>query len=127
MRDAMTEWAWGQVWSRPALSIERRILMNLGLLIALNRPNELRMAIRIALRHGLSAVEIGEAILHTAVYCGVPAAAGALCIASEVFAENLAPPSARPGPAHDSTTDDARSIESRPTKLRRSAPPMHKK
>lgn len=78
--------AWGLVWSRPGLSRRIRSFMNLGMLIALGQPEELRLHIRAALRNGVTRMEISEAVLHSAVYCGVPRATAGRRIMLEVFA-----------------------------------------
>ncbi len=78
--------AWGLVWSRPGLSRRMRSVMNLGMLIALAQPEELRLHLRAAQRNGVTRTEIAEAILHSAVYCGVPRATAARRIMLEVFA-----------------------------------------
>ncbi len=78
--------AWGLVWSRPGLSRRMRSVMNLGMLIALGQPEELRLHIRAALRNGVTRMEISEAVLHSAVYCGVPRATAGRRIMLEVFA-----------------------------------------
>lgn len=79
--------AWGLIWSRPGLSRKARSLVNLGMLTALGQPQELRLHIRVALRNGLTRKEIAEALLHTAVYCGIPRAADARRAMVEVFAQ----------------------------------------
>lgn len=82
-----TKAAWGLVWSRPGLSRRIRSFMNLGMLIALGQPEELRIHIRGALRNGATRMEVAEAILHSAVYCGIPRATAARRIMLAVFAE----------------------------------------
>ena len=82
-----TKAAWGLVWSRPGLSRRIRSFMNLGMLIALGQPDELRIHIRGALRNGATRMEVAEAILHSAVYCGIPRATAARRIMLAVFAE----------------------------------------
>lgn len=79
--------AWGLVWSRPGLSRRSRSLMNLGMLIALGQPVELRLHIHAALHNGLTRDEIAEAVLHSAVYCGVPRATAARRVMLDVFSE----------------------------------------
>jgi 4-carboxymuconolactone decarboxylase len=79
--------AWGLVWSRPGLSRKSRSLLNLGMLTALGQPQELRLHIRGALRNGLTRSEIAEALLQTAVYCGIPRCTQARRVMLEVFAE----------------------------------------
>ncbi|KAL2858397.1 AhpD-like protein [Aspergillus pseudodeflectus] len=73
MQEMITEWAWGNVWNRPGLDRKQRSLLNIGLLIALDRQNELAMHVRGAVRNGLSEIEIREAVMHSTVYCGAPA------------------------------------------------------
>ena len=87
MQQLVTEYAWGEIWSRPGLARRDRSLLNLGMITALNRPHELRLHVRGALANGLSKDEIKEVLLQTAVYCGAPAALDAFRVAREVFAE----------------------------------------
>ena len=82
----LTEYAWGEVWSRPGLSRRDRSLLTLSSLITGGHENEIGMHIRAALTNGLSRDEIGEAIMHTALYAGLPAANSAFAIAREIFA-----------------------------------------
>ena len=82
-----TKAAWGLVWSRPGLSRRSRSLLNLGMLTALGQHHELRLHIGVALRNGLTRHEIAEAVLHCAVYCGIPRAADARRAMLEVFAQ----------------------------------------
>ncbi|KAH8425852.1 uncharacterized protein LDX57_003596 [Aspergillus melleus] len=87
MQEMVTEWAWGNIWNRPGLDRKQRSLMNIGLLMALNRTPELAMHIRGAINNGLSEVEIREAILHSTVYCGAPAGMEATRTAERVLQE----------------------------------------
>ncbi|MDN3564506.1 carboxymuconolactone decarboxylase family protein [Paeniroseomonas aquatica] len=80
-------YCWGEVWGRPGLDRRTRSLVNLGMLIALGRPNELRIHLRGALTNGATRAEIQEVLLQSCVYCGVPAAGEAFGIAREVLAE----------------------------------------
>ena len=86
-QDLITRYAWGEVWARPGLDRRTRSAMTLALLTALHCENELAMHVRAALRNGLTAEEIGEVLLHTAVYAGVPAANAAFAIAQRTLAE----------------------------------------
>jgi len=86
-QDLITRYAWGEIWSRPGLPRHTRGLITLALMVALNRPEELRMYLRAALNVGLKREEIQEVLLQTAIYCGVPAANSAFRLADEVFAE----------------------------------------
>jgi len=87
MQMLSTEYCWGAIWTRPGLSLRDRSLLNLGIISALNRPHELRLHIRGALRNGLSREEIQEVLLQVAVYCGIPAGMASFQLAREVFAE----------------------------------------
>src|SRR6266516_2915651 len=73
-QEFITQSAWGAVWSRPGLDRRTRSCITLAILTALRAENEIPMHVRAALRHGLTAEEIAEVLLHTAVYAGVPAA-----------------------------------------------------
>ena len=83
-QDLITRYAWGEIWARPGLDRRTRSCMTLALLVALGRFDELPMHIRAARRNGLTVDEIKEVLLHTAVYCGVPAANRAFAIFQEV-------------------------------------------
>ncbi len=87
LQELVTEYCWGAVWNRPGLELKTRSLLNIGMLTALNRPHELKIHIAGALTNGCSREEIIEALLQTAIYCGVPAALESTRIAREVFRE----------------------------------------
>ena len=86
-QDLITRYAWGEIWTRPGLDRRTRSAITLMALVALNREHELAMHIRAARRNGLTREEIGEVLLQSAIYCGVPAANGAFTIFREVMAE----------------------------------------
>ena len=86
-QDLITRYAWGEIWSRPGLDRRTRSCITLTALVALGREEELAMHVRAALRIGLTPDEIKEVLLHTAIYCGVPAANGAFAVAQKVLAE----------------------------------------
>jgi 4-carboxymuconolactone decarboxylase len=86
-QDLITRYAWGEIWARPGLDRRTRSCMTLVALVALGRFEELAMHVRAARRNGLSDDEIKEVLLHTAVYCGVPAANSAFAVAQEVLEE----------------------------------------
>ena len=69
----LTEWAWGEVWSRPGLDRKTRSMLNLAMLTALGRPEELGIYVKGALSTGVTVDEIQEVLLHATVYCGTPA------------------------------------------------------
>jgi 4-carboxymuconolactone decarboxylase len=87
LQEYLTRYAWGDIWSRPDLDKRSRSILNLGMLVALNRADELKLHLRGALRNGLTREEIRECLLQTVVYCGAPAALDAFRTAREVFAE----------------------------------------
>ncbi len=81
----VTEHVWGAVWTRPGLDRRSRSLLNLGMLTALRAHEELAGHVRGALANGLTREEIVEAIIHTAGYCGAPAALSAMRIVQQTF------------------------------------------
>lgn len=83
--DFVTEYAWGAVWGREALPKKTRSLVNLALLTALNRPQELQVHVKAALRNGVTPEEIREVLWHAAIYAGVPAAMDSFRVAREVL------------------------------------------
>ncbi len=87
LQELVTEYCWGAVWGREELPRKVRSMLNLAMLSALNRPHELEMHIRGALRNGVTREEIREVLLQVAIYCGVPAAVDSFRIARKVFAE----------------------------------------
>jgi 4-carboxymuconolactone decarboxylase len=90
MQELVTEYCWGAVWTRPGLVPRDRSLVNLGMLVALNRPDELKVHIRGALNNGVEPDELQEALLQAGVYCGMPAALDAFRIAAAVLEEHEA-------------------------------------
>jgi 4-carboxymuconolactone decarboxylase len=86
-QDLITRYAWGEIWARPGLDRKTRSCMTLIALVALGRDDELAMHVRAALRNGLTPDEIKEVLLHSAIYCGVPAANSAFAIAQKVLDE----------------------------------------
>lgn len=86
-QELITEWAWGNIWTRPGLERRDRSLLNIGMLMALNRAPELAVHIRGARNNGLSELEIREAILHATVYCGAPAGVDAMKVAERTLNE----------------------------------------
>lgn len=87
VREILTELVWGKLWLRPGIDRRTRSFMNIALLIALNRPQELAANFRVALKNGLTRNDIAEAILHAAVYCGAPAGVNTVALARKFFKE----------------------------------------
>ena len=87
-QDLITRYAWGEIWTRPGLPRKTRSLLTIAMMVALNRPEELKLHLRASVNTGVTRQEIQEVLLQTAIYCGVPAANHAFQIAQEVFAES---------------------------------------
>jgi len=94
-QDYITRAAWGSVWTRDGLDRKTRSCITLAVLTALHCHGELAMHVRAAIGNGLTADEIGEVLLQTGVYAGVPAANEAFAIAQKTLAE-LGEPTAQP-------------------------------
>lgn len=90
-QELVTEYCWGAGWGRTALSRRDRSLMNLGMLSALNRPEEFALHVGAALKNGVTAEELQDALIQVAIYCGIPAGVEAFRIASRVLKEQRDP------------------------------------
>ena len=86
-QDLLTRYAWGEIWTRPGLDRRTRSCITVAMLVALNRNEELALHVRAAMTNGVTADELKEILLQTAVYCGVPAANTAFGVAAKVLAE----------------------------------------
>lgn len=84
----ITEAAWGSIWSRPHFSNRERSIVTLALLAALGHDEEFAMHVRATAQTGATREDVLEALLHVAVYAGVPAANSAIKLAKQVFAES---------------------------------------
>ena len=87
LQELVTQYCWGEIWGRSGLDRKTRSLLNLAMLSALNRPHEVKMHVRGALKNGVTKDEIKEVFLQVAIYCGVPAAVDSFRTAREVFKE----------------------------------------
>ncbi len=90
-QDFITRYAWGETWTRPGLDRRTRSIITLTALTARGHKEELALHTRAALRNGLTPSEIKEVLLHTAIYCGVPAANSAFAVAQQVIREETTP------------------------------------
>ncbi len=84
-QELITEAAWGHVWSRPTLSRRERSIVTIALLAALGQDDEVAMHVRATSNTGATRDDVCEALLHVAIYAGVPAANHAIKIAKQVF------------------------------------------
>jgi 4-carboxymuconolactone decarboxylase len=116
-QDFLTRYAWGDVWARPGLDRRTRSAVTLAVLTALHCRGEIGMHVAAARRNGLTEEEIGEVLLHTAVYAGLPAANEAFAIARDAIAstesaddsqegENVCPRCGGRGRVDDATCPD---------------------
>ncbi|QCP38429.1 carboxymuconolactone decarboxylase family protein [Acinetobacter baumannii] len=87
LHQLVTEYCWGTVWANETLSLQQRSLINLAMISALNRPHELKLHIKGALRNGLTHEQIREVLMQVAIYCGVPAAVDSFRTARQAFKE----------------------------------------
>ncbi|SDP88256.1 4-carboxymuconolactone decarboxylase [Phyllobacterium sp. OV277] len=86
-QELITEAAWGHVWSRPGWTKRERSIVTIALLAALGQDDELTMHIRATANTGATQDDICEALLHVAIYAGVPAANHAIKLAKQVYKE----------------------------------------
>ena len=86
-QDFITRYAWGEVWNRPGLDRRQRSMITLAAVTALGAEKEIELDVRGALNNGLTPEEIGEVLLHTAVYAGLPRANAAFAVAQRVLEE----------------------------------------
>ena len=87
IQELVTEYCWGEVWTREGLPRATRSLINIAMLTALNRPHELAVHVRGAITNGVTESEIQEVLLQTAIYVGVPASLESFRIAEATINE----------------------------------------
>jgi len=87
MAEWSTAYCWGALWTRPGMDRRTRSIVNLAMISALNRPHELKLHVKAALKNGLTKEEMKEIFLQVAVYAGVPAGIDSFRIAREAFKE----------------------------------------
>jgi 4-carboxymuconolactone decarboxylase len=90
LQKLINQYAYGEIWGREAIPRKMRSLLVLAMMCAANRPHELRIHLRGAIKNGCSKDEIREVLLQVAIYCGIPASLDAHNIAMEIFAETEA-------------------------------------
>lgn len=87
LQEMATETCWGYIWGRPGLPRRDRSVVNLAMIAVLNRPHELKIHVKGALRNGVTKAEISEIFLQVGCYAGIPAAVDSFRIAKEAIAE----------------------------------------
>jgi 4-carboxymuconolactone decarboxylase len=88
LQNIINAYAYGDVWSRPALPMATKSLAMIAMMAAVGRPNELRVHLKGALTNGCTAEQIQEILLLVAMYCGIPLANEAHRVAVDVLREN---------------------------------------
>jgi 4-carboxymuconolactone decarboxylase len=83
----VTRYCFGEVWTREGLPRAQRSMITIAMLIALGRPHEIRVHVKGAIANGVTKQEISEIIMHSAIYCGVPAAVDGYRQASAMLEE----------------------------------------
>ncbi len=86
-QELITETVWGNVWSRPGLDRRTRALINIGMLTAMGRTEEVKIYLRAAPNIGVTRDDVREVLMQTAIYCGIPAALDSFRAAQQVFNE----------------------------------------
>lgn len=87
LQDMVTRYCFGEIWDRPVLDRKQRSMITLAMLIALGRPHEIKIHVRGGLKNGLSKDEIREILVHSMLYCGIPASVDGYRAAQEVLKE----------------------------------------
>ena len=86
-QELIAEYVWGTLWSRPGLDRRTRALLNIGVLTALGRMEEVKMYLNAAENVGVSRDDVQEVLMQTAIYCGIPAALDSFRVAQQFFNE----------------------------------------
>src|SRR6266850_2028782 len=89
LQELVTQYCWGEIWSRPGLDKKTRSLLNLAMISALNRPHEIKVHVKGALTNGVTKEEIREVFLQVAIYCGMPAGVDSFRIAKGLKAKGI--------------------------------------
>ena len=87
LQHIINAYAYGDIWSRPGLSLGVKSLAMIAMMAAANHPAELRVHLKGALKNGCTPEEVREVLLLVALYCGIPAANEAHRAAMDVLAE----------------------------------------
>lgn len=87
MQELATTYCWGECWGREGLDKKTRSIINLAMISALNRPHELKIHVKGAIRNGVTKEEIREVLFQVAIYAGIPAGVDSFRIAKEALAE----------------------------------------
>ena len=86
-QELINEYVWGTLWARPGIDRRTRAMINLGMLTALGRTEEVKIYLKAGPNIGLTREDVREVLMQTAIYCGIPAALDSFRAAQEVFDE----------------------------------------
>lgn len=84
-QELATKTAWGMVWARPGLSLKARSMINIAMLVAVGKADEIELHLGAAQRNGVTKNEIREILMQSAIYCGFPAALNGFRSARKFF------------------------------------------
>jgi 4-carboxymuconolactone decarboxylase len=87
LQDFVTRYCFGDIWQRPGLNTADRSKITLAMLIATGKPHEIRVHLRGALANGVTPIELREIVVHSILYCGIPAAVEGMRALSEILTE----------------------------------------
>lgn len=87
LQDFVTRYCFGDIWQRSGLSVADRSKITLAMLIATGKPHEIRVHLRGALANGVTPIELRELVVHSILYCGIPAAVEGMRALSEILTE----------------------------------------
>ena len=87
MQELATRYCFGEIWGRPGLDRRTRSMITMALLVALGKPNQLKLHVKGAIANGVTKDEIREVLLHSMIYAGVPAGVEAHTVAADTLRE----------------------------------------
>ena len=87
MQELATKYCFGEIWGRPGLDRRTRSMLTMALMVALGKPNQLKLHVKGAITNGVTKDEIREVLLHSMIYAGIPAGVEAHGVAAETLRE----------------------------------------
>ncbi|MGH7806127.1 MAG: carboxymuconolactone decarboxylase family protein [Candidatus Binatia bacterium] len=87
MQELATRYCFGEIWGRPGLDRKTRSMLTMALMVALGKPNQLKLHVKGAIANGVTKDEIREVLLHSMIYAGIAAGAEAHAVAAETLRE----------------------------------------
>jgi 4-carboxymuconolactone decarboxylase len=80
LQETVTRFCFGEIWQRPGLDRKTRSMITIAMLIAAGRFAQLPAHVRGAIANGVTRTELRELVLHSQLYCGIPAAVEATSV-----------------------------------------------